>query len=159
VLHQRHNRIILTEPYRLLLKWFFQKSASLIDEIGEDIARNKFRIDLLVFDPADANLSSPRLRVIMELKMNPNPLIVKPDIQRTKRLLTALRNEPQSEEGSRFGYQLICWTEPSRLVDISVKNMVNVGIDEGLASTHITTEVFDLPTILPRRCGIVAMVI
>jgi len=132
-LQNRYNRRVITEPPRSYLKWRFPHSASNIDQIRVDIAKTRFKLDLLVFDPPPDHISEASLRAIIEFKQDAKPAKIKTDIGRTSALLSALADEPTPTQGNRFGLQLLCTmyaNEEGPQADI--KNMEDIAADLGL---------------------------
>jgi len=75
----------------------------------------QFKIDLIVHDPAGADLLSSRLHAIVEFTTDAHRKTVKSNIERTARLLSAVRDAEEAKDGRRFGYEVVCVAYASSL--------------------------------------------
>lgn len=124
-LHRDFRKIVVIETNRSRFRDSYVSTAEGRAAFDRASRGKQFRIDLIVRDPAGADLPSLRLRAIVEFTTDAHRNTVKSNIERTAYLLSAIHDADEPRDGRRFGYEVVCVAYASSLyVDQDLDNFL-----------------------------------
>jgi len=114
-LHRDFGRAVAIETNRSKFRASYvttDEGPAVFDRAGRS---KQFKIDLIIRDPAGSDRVTSRLRAIVEFTTDAHQKTIKSNIERTARLLSAIHDADEPEDGSRFGYEVVCVAYASSL--------------------------------------------